>query len=132
VPGSTTTTTLAAGAGVLLAEVAAAAAVVVIVVAVPLPTATRQAADAATNATQATPATEVLAHVPAADFGVAAVVAAAAVVVVAVVVAAVIVALGERHLVHPVVEHTLVVHPVPRLVVHCPEAAGRGRQGERR
>ncbi|WP_285579930.1 hypothetical protein [Actinoallomurus iriomotensis] len=99
-------------------EVAAAGALVVIVV-VPglLPTAVSHAADAAADATQATRAGAVRA-VNATDLGI-----AAAAVVVALIV--VIVALGKRHLVHPVVEHTLVVRPETRLVVHCPEHVGR-------
>ena len=110
-------------------EVAAAvAAIVIVVVAFFFTTAVRKAADVATNATQATRAVGMVRTVHAADFGVAAVVAA---VVVALVV--VVIAPRERHLVvDPGVERTLVVRPEPRLVVHCPESAGRGRQGERR
>ncbi|WP_329253365.1 hypothetical protein OG417_10545 [Actinoallomurus sp. NBC_01490] len=101
-------------------EVAAAGALVVIVV-VPglLTTAVRETADVATDATEATRA-GVARTVEAADLGV---VAAAAVVVARIVV--VIVTLGKRHLVHPVVEHTLVVRPETRLVVHCPDHVGR-------
>jgi hypothetical protein len=104
---------------VLGGEVAAAGALVVIVV-VPglLTTAVGETTDVATDAAQATRA-GVVRTVDAADLGV---VAAAAVVVALVVV---IVTLGKRHLVHPVVEHTLVVRPEPRLVVHCPEHVGR-------
>jgi hypothetical protein len=116
---------LAAGTRVLGGGVAAAVAVVVIVVvAVLLPTALRQAADVTADATQAARA-GVVRTVRAADLGV---VPAAAVALVIVV----IVTLGERHLVHPVVEHTLVVRPETRRLVHCPEFASRGRQGERR
>ncbi|MGI5232300.1 hypothetical protein [Actinoallomurus sp. CA-142502] len=99
-------------------EVAAAGALVVIVV-VPglLATAVSHAADAAADATQAARAVGVVRAVNAADLGVAATVVVALIVV--------IVTLGKRHLVHPVVEHTLVVRPETRLVVHCPEHVGR-------
>jgi hypothetical protein len=104
---------------VLGGEVTAAGALVVIVV-VPglLTTAVSEAADVATDATEATRA-GVARTVEAADLGV----VAAAVVVALIVV--VIVTLGKRHLVHPVVEHTLVVRPETRLVVHCPDHVGR-------
>jgi hypothetical protein len=115
---------LAAGAGVLGGGVAAAVALfVIVVVAVLLPTALGQAADVTADATQAARA-GVVRTVSAADLGVVAAATTVALIVV-------VVTLGERHLVHPVVEHTLVVHPETRLV-HCPEFASRGRQGERR
>jgi hypothetical protein len=101
------------------------AVVVIVVVAVLLPTAVGQTADVAADTTQAARAGVVRA-VRAADLSVAAVAAAVTLFIV------VIVTLGERHLVHPVVEHSLVVRPETRRLVHCPEFAGRGRQGERR
>jgi hypothetical protein len=113
---------LAAGARVLRSGVAAAATLVVIVVAVLLPTAVGETADVTADATEPT---TVVRAVRATDLGFTAAVVVALVVVI-------IVTLGERHLVHPVVEHTLVVRPEPRLVVHCPEHIGRRRQGERR
>jgi hypothetical protein len=113
---------LAAGARVLGSGVAAAAAtLVVIVVAVLFPTAVGETADVTADATEPT---TVVRAVRATDLGFTAAVVVALVVI--------IVTLGERHLVHPVVEHTLVVRPEPRLVVHCPEHIGRRRQGERR
>jgi hypothetical protein len=114
---------LAAGAGVLGGGVATAgAAFVIVVVAVLLPTALGQATDVTADATQSARA---LVAVNATDLGLAAAVVAALIVVV--------VTLGQRHhVVQPVVKRSLVVRPEPRLVVHCPEFASRGRQGERR
>jgi hypothetical protein len=113
---------LAAGARVLGSGIAAATFVIVIVVAVLFPTAVGETADVTADATEPTP---VMRAVRATDLGFTAAVVVALFVVI-------IVTLGERHLVHPVVEHTLVVRPEPRLVVHCPEHIGRRRQGERR
>jgi hypothetical protein len=90
---------------------------VVIVVPVLLTTTVGEAPDVTADAAQASRTVAVVRAVEAADLGLVAAVVVALIVV--------IVTLGKRHLVHPAVEHTLVVRPETRLVVHCPEHVGR-------